>query len=152
VFEACCSAPGWQIWGSDKDTSPGPEPTLTTEDQAKERESGIIRNIPFFLPAKTETNITPTIIVDAIVHCIDRATQRSPVHDPDFDNKLEVDFENFIMERAEQDVESTELDKEFLVRSEECGLRMNYREKHRDMDGENWRYYRTRGGRAWQMG
>lgn len=61
LFVADCSAPGWKMWGSNTDTN------------AKEGKIPIT---------------DPTIIIDAIVHCIDRASGRTAVHDPDRDDTL----------------------------------------------------------------
>ncbi|KAJ4374187.1 hypothetical protein N0V83_002928 [Neocucurbitaria cava] len=60
-FQADCSARGWKMWGTQE---------YTLDHQEDPKYGGI-------------TEISDiTIILDAIVHCIDRQSGRPPVHDP----------------------------------------------------------------------
>jgi hypothetical protein len=68
LFHADCGAPDWKIWGVDA---------------------------PNVLRPSTDVKITiarPDTIVDALVHCIDRASRREPVHEPDTMAKLRGDI------------------------------------------------------------
>lgn len=60
-----------------------------------------------------KTDISHTLVVDAIVHCIDRATERTPVHDPETDHKLWADLERLTRLRkpgrmSEESIEKAE--------------------------------------------
>jgi hypothetical protein len=66
LLHADCSAPDWQMWGMDA-------PYYTLGKPA----------------AKDMTPITSTkVVIDALVHCIDIASGREAVHDPDTEHQL----------------------------------------------------------------
>jgi hypothetical protein len=97
LFVADCAAPQWRSWGSDTDTIPGLKSTFSKKNPPNLRyydptNPPKLPNIPASLTA-TATPITdPTIIVDAIVHGIDRASKRQA---PETDHKLQMDLEKF---------------------------------------------------------
>ncbi|CAN9310290.1 unnamed protein product [Alternaria alternata] len=122
VFTADCSAPGWQTWGSDTDTSPGPNPALTAKEWIKVREAGMINNIPRSRPTWTSTHILPSKIVDALVHCVDRASRRQAVHDPDVDHELEEQWDRFASLEATGRLTTNDMDK-WRFTTEESGKR-----------------------------
>ena len=135
LFVACCSAPGWQIWGSDTDTSPGPNPTLTGKERNKLRDARFVRSVPGSLPTDAIRNISPAVIVDAIVHCVDRAARRQPIHDPETDHKLSEDLERFTKFAEEKSLTTAGLVTwEFTVK--EIKRRENFRKALRIVDGE----------------
>ncbi|KAB2107230.1 hypothetical protein AG0111_0g4643 [Alternaria gaisen] len=110
VFKADCSAPGWQTWGSDIDTSPGPNPTLTAEESTKVVGGRMINNIPQSRPTWTSTHILPSKFVDALVHCVDRASQRQAVHDPEVDHKLQEHLNQFRFLEATGSLTTSDMD------------------------------------------
>ncbi|KAI5375716.1 hypothetical protein J4E82_005668 [Alternaria postmessia] len=117
-----CSAPGWQTWGSDTDTSPGPNPALTAKEWIKVREAGMINNIPRSRPTWTSTHILPSKIVDALVHCVDRASRHQAVHDPDVDHELEEQWDRFASLEATGRLTTNDMDK-WRFTTEESGKR-----------------------------
>ncbi|KAH7402704.1 hypothetical protein BKA66DRAFT_436108 [Pyrenochaeta sp. MPI-SDFR-AT-0127] len=68
IFTADCSAPGWKMWSSN-----------APDDYHNSNARG------------THPITNPIFIVDAIVHCIDRASGRQAVHDPNAIHKLRKD-------------------------------------------------------------
>jgi hypothetical protein len=143
LFRADCSVPGWEMWGSDTDTSPGPNPTLTANEQTKARNAGIIHKIPHPLPNGATACTTPTIIVDALVHCIDRALQRQAIHDPETDHKILKHLERYPRFRELRCLNTREMDRwDFQVK--EVEEREARRRKFRTVDGEEKTDERTK--------
>lgn len=61
VFQAACAVPGWEAWGVDF-----PDPFFPDSDK------------------QPKVPVTRSTMIDALVHCVDRASLRKPpVHDPD---------------------------------------------------------------------
>jgi hypothetical protein len=143
LFRADCSAPGWEMWGSDTDTSPGPNPTLTAKEQIEDRNAGVIHKIPHPLPNGATACITPTIIVNALVHCIDRASQRQAIHDPDTDHKILKHLEWYPRFRELRRLTRMELDRwDFKIK--EVEEREARRRKLRTVNGEEKTDERTK--------
>jgi hypothetical protein len=135
------------MWGSDTHTSPGPNRTITSREQARAKQAGIKRKIPSSLPANATTKISPTIIVDAIVHCIDRATHRQPIHDPETDHKLLVDLERFARFQEERCL-STEAMVTWDFTIKEVKERESRRRSYRTVDEEKDEEKKAKSGDA----
>jgi hypothetical protein len=93
-FSADCTAPEYRIWGSNVYNGIDPIPHYSTLDwnKARNRQRPPI-SIPD-LPAETANRYTsPAIIIDALVHCIDRSSRRQAIHDPVTERKLFGDLE-----------------------------------------------------------
>ncbi|KAI4712946.1 hypothetical protein J4E89_001924 [Alternaria sp. Ai002NY15] len=94
------------------------------------------------------SNVTPTVIVDAIVHCIDRATQRQPIHDPETEHKLDQDHDLLTIDLASEE-QSEEADKRYLAEDKKYQEWVDRSNQHRTVhDLEKSRYRRTKGGSA----
>ncbi|CAI9630799.1 unnamed protein product [Alternaria burnsii] len=130
VFKADCSAPGWQIWGSDTDTSPGPNPTLADKEWIEVRRYRMISKIPCPQPTWISTHISPSNIVDALVHCVDRASQRQAIHDPEGDHELQEHLNQFRALNATESLTANDMD-EWKSTREQVKTRKALRRKFR---------------------
>jgi hypothetical protein len=79
------------------DTTPGPVHATRAVRRGKPdpRMPTTPPDVPKCPPATATPMTDPSIIVDAIVHCIDRASKRQAVHDPETDHQLKMYLENF---------------------------------------------------------
>jgi hypothetical protein len=93
-FSADCTAPGYRIWGSDVYNSIDPIPHYSALDWnlARNRQRSPI-SIPDLPAETTKCYPSPAIIIDALVHCIDRSSRRQAIHDPVTERKLFSDLE-----------------------------------------------------------
>ncbi|CAN9258221.1 hypothetical protein CC77DRAFT_1056667 [Alternaria alternata] len=111
-FSADCSAPGYQVWGSNTYKSLGPIPcySILAWDRSR-KATGIPFTIPDLPHNTTERHTSPIVIIDALVHCIDRASGRQAIHNPALDRVLHHKiFKGFL------DMARTCSCKEYMVR------------------------------------
>lgn len=77
------------MWGSNRDKSLGPIPHYSILAWNESRKaSGTPITIPNLPRNTTEQHTSPIIIINALVHCVDRASERQPIHNPALDREL----------------------------------------------------------------
>jgi len=123
VFIASCPEPERQIFGSEMDERLCFDPNINLFLRAKERFEAENSGSP---TAGWTTNISHALVVDAIVHCIDRATERITVHDPETDHKLWADAERLTKHRKPGC-----MSEESLEKAQEKVLEVREREERR---------------------